>query len=201
MNRKKKMTPADDVRETPPSLYQARSLLHGPFDLDACATHRNALAPRYYTENDGLCMRVGCHVDDGHRWAVVDDSINGLTGPWRGRVWCNPPFSELWAWIAKAWQECAAGNPDVIDLLSPGTRGEQKGWQKLVERFRDGKGVLVPGWRLDTEFVEGRQDFLELGQPIMRKNEDGSLWLNPKNGQPEQSSPKFGVVMLTWRKE
>jgi hypothetical protein len=194
MNRKTKMTKADDVRETPSALFRARNDLHS-FTLDACATHENALRDRYYTQHDGLCVRV----DDG-RWACIDPSVDGLSGPWSGRVYCNPPFSELWIWIAAAWGQCAASNPDLIDLLCPATRTEQHGWARLVEPYRDGRAVLVPGWRLTTTFIEGRQHFLKDGQPIL---EDKPRY-SKRNGEllpPRRSSPKFGCVMLTWTKD
>lgn len=52
------------------------------FDLDVCAPRkveqRTAPADRYYTEDD-----------------------DGLTGPWQGLVWCNPPYSKPEAWADK----------------------------------------------------------------------------------------------------
>lgn len=183
MNRKKPMTKADDVRETPATLFEARDALHR-FDLDACALHANAKCPCYY-------------MIDGHFDTLCGERTpgDGLTGAWYGNVWCNPPFSELWIWVAKAWRECArstlcdAGEVNLIDFLMPATRCEQSGWQKLVEPYRDGRATLVPGWRLDTTFLPGRQHFLKDGQPI----------LNPKTGL--KSSPKFGCVMLTWTRK
>lgn len=181
MNRKTPMTKADDVRETPAKLFEQRNALHR-FTLDACATHANAKTDLYYTI-EGLA-RKGL--------LVAGVAGDGLTGEWFGRVWCNPPFSELWAWVAKCWQEVAAdslrdlGRLELIDFLMPATRCEQDGWQRLVEPYRDGRAVLVPGWRLKTDFLPGRQHFLKDGAPI----------LNPETGK--RSSPKFGCVMLTW---
>ncbi len=204
------MLKADDVRETPSALFQARAKLHGPFTLDACATHANALAPQYYHEHDGLCLIAG--ESGGLRYTHVrEDTKDGLTGTWRGRVWCNPPFSQLWSWVAKAWQECARDSSErwmtgvdpipliVIDMLCPGTRCEQVGWQRLVEPYRDGKGVLVPGWRLTTTCLPERQHFLQDGKPILEEKPRFSK----RTGEPlppRRSSPKFGCTMLTWEK-
>lgn len=199
MNRKKKMTKADDVRETPSALFQARNARFG-FTLDACATHQNALCERYFTEHDGLCMRVGYHIDHGHRWAHLDPEVNGLTGAWRGRVFVNPPFSELWRWVANAWAQCAFGYPELIDFLCPATRTEQKGWARLIEPYRDGRAVLVPGWKLTTEFLEERQHFLKDGKPILEEKPRYSKRDPTKLLPPRRSSPKFGCVMLTWQK-
>jgi len=156
MNRQRPMTKEDDVRETPPELFTSRVAKWGGFDLDAAATPANAKARRFFTEQD-----------------------NGLVQLWSGRVWINPPFSEMGAWTAKCWAEVAAGRVELIDFLSPATRTEQPWWQKLVEPYRDGRAVLVPGWRLDTDFLPKRPRFLKDGVAM--------------------GSPKFGCVMLTWR--
>lgn len=172
MNRQTPMLPEDDIRETPPELFAARTAKWGPFTLDAAATHANHKARRYYTE-------TGAYVTDGID-VLITNGFNGLTGPWSGRVWINPPFSDMGAWCAKCWSEVAAGRVELIDFLSPATRTEQPWWQKLVEPWRDGRATLVPGWRLDTDFLPKRPRFLKDGVPM--------------------GSPKFGCVMLTWRR-
>jgi hypothetical protein len=170
------MLPEDDVRETPPELFAARAAKWGPFTLDAAATHANAKAAHYYTETGRFhspAAKAECP------FAAVGPE-NGLTGDWFGRVWINPPFTQMALWAAKCWRECAAGRVELIDFLSPGTRCEQAWWQKLIEPYRDEKGELVKGYRLDTDFIAKRPRFLKDGVPM--------------------GSPKFGVVMLTWRK-
>lgn len=292
MNRHAPMTKADDVRETPPELFDALNAEHR-FTLDACATHRNHRCSTYYTEfglyeeratgavvqilgYDGTArglldldgrplaerlrtfqsvaqafaaelagasfdVRLGGRIypdgadgmpqmrqsvlcesqtpvsGDGQRQyarlfserapegsvyartSPFVGSYGGLAGPWVGRVFINPPFSEIGTWIAKCWREMSrAGGPELIWFLIPATRTEQDWWHKLVEPFRDGRPSLVPGARLDTKFLRGRTHFLENGGPIYRKNRDGSLWLDPKTGEPARSSPKFGCVGLVW---
>lgn len=62
---------------TPPSVLRAL----GPFDLDPCAPIRRPwpTAADHYT--------------------ILDD---GLTAPWHGRVWCNPPYGlEAAKWLAR----------------------------------------------------------------------------------------------------
>ena len=195
MNRHAPMTKADDVRETPPELYNPLNAEHR-FTLDACATLANAKTPCFYTEAGYWCK--GRFPSEPLGASKLRDE-NGLTGRWEGRVWCNPPFSEIGTWIAKCWREMSrADGPELIWFLIPATRTEQDWWHKLVEPFRDGRPSLVPGARLDTKFLRGRTRFLENGGPIYRKNKDGSLWLDPKTGEPARSSPKFGCVGLIW---
>lgn len=53
----------------------------GPFNLDPCAPLERPwpMAKRHYTKQD-----------------------NGLLLPWKGRVWCNPPYGrETWRWMKR----------------------------------------------------------------------------------------------------
>ncbi len=72
----KKLNTSDDFL-TPPELVRAM----GTFDLDPCSSHRQPeqLATKSYRlpEDDGLWL------------------------PWEGRVFVNPPFSQLSKWVNK----------------------------------------------------------------------------------------------------
>lgn len=129
------------------------------WDLDVAACEEAHVCERYYTA--------------GH---------NGLLLSWHGRVWCNPPYSDIWAWIEKAWLEMRAGRAEVIAMLIPGNRTDQPGWQVQVEPFRDGRGTGRA--RLTTHYPPGRQQF---GCP-------GNL-LGVGAG-----SPPFTCVLLVWRR-
>jgi site-specific DNA-methyltransferase (adenine-specific) len=74
----------------------------GPFDLDPAATAENAKAPRFYT-------------------AAVD----GLSQPWHGRVFCNPPYGKVStpAWLAKARAEVDLGHAARVVCLVPARVG------------------------------------------------------------------------------
>lgn len=64
------------------------------FALDACATPENAKCDRFYT---------------------VDD--DGLSQPWDGVVWCNPPYCrQTGKWVKKAYNESKSG-ATVVMLL------------------------------------------------------------------------------------
>lgn len=151
------MLPEDDIRGTPPELF-------GPlnaefrFSVDVCANRLNALLPRYF--------------------GAGGESEDGLAACWAGeRAWCNPPFSQIPAWVAKSWRAMSEGAAGVV-MLVPATRTEQPWWQRLVEPCRDGQGVLVPGVALKTRFLAKRPRFLKDGVPM--------------------GSPKFGCVLLIW---
>ena len=73
--------------ETPSALYDS---LHREFDftLDAAASHENAKCAKYFT---------------------IDD--DGLSQPWDGRVWVNPPYGRgIGHWVEKAYQESRRGS-------------------------------------------------------------------------------------------
>lgn len=128
--------------------------MFGPFDLDAAAAPHNARCDRFCTEES-----------------------SGLDADWGGQaVWCNPPYSDIRPWVAKAWDE--ASHARLIVMLLPANRTEQSWWQDLVEPFRDREGSP-----LRTQFLRGRLRFLAAGETDV----------------PPNSRPPFGCVLLVWR--
>jgi site-specific DNA-methyltransferase (adenine-specific) len=110
---------------TPADVFARLSAKYGPFDLDAAATAANATCPRYYT--------------------ITED---GLSQPWTGRVYCNPPYDHtLGAWVQKARQEVEAGNALIVVLLLPSRTGSA--W------WRD----HVIGGGAEVEYLPGRLRF------------------------------------------
>lgn len=108
-----------------------------------------------------------------------DLAANGLRQPWAPeRVWCNPPYSNVPAWIFKAHQEFERGCP-VIVMLLPSNRTEQKWWQQFVEPHRDRAAGFMR-----TEFLSKRINF---GAP---GNESATY----------NSSPPFGLVAVIFEK-
>ncbi len=124
------------------------------FTLDVAATAETAKCERFFTLED-----------------------DGLAKPWSGRVWCNPPYSQIGVWVEKAWREFHFGNVDLIVMLLPANRPEQTWWQDLVEPHRDS-----PYTPLRTEFLRGRQRFVMPGAEAIGPNE----------------RPPFGCVLLIW---
>jgi phage N-6-adenine-methyltransferase len=126
------------------------------FTIDAAAAAHNAKCERYY-----------------------DREANGLEQPWADeRVWCNPPYSDIRAWVAKAWNEWWADfRPNLIVMLLPANRTEQGWWQDLVEPHRDRVGSP-----LRVEFLRGRMRFIQAGRTGIGPNE----------------RPPFGCCLLIW---
>jgi phage N-6-adenine-methyltransferase len=144
-----------DDRGTDPTFFAAMSEEFGPFDLDVAAAPHNAKCPRYYTLED-----------------------DGLARSWHGTVWCNPPYSKIHAWVAKAWNQWTHNpcGPTTIVMLLPANRTEQRWWQELVEPHRD----INSAFRV--RFLPGRMRFDRPGAVI----------------GPKGDRPPFGCCLLIW---
>lgn len=150
----------DDVddRRTPSEFFDP---MHAErrFTVDAAASRENALLPVYWTrESDGLSQSWSEH-----------------------RVWCNPPYSSIAAWVAKAWREMRDGGCESVTMLLPANRCEQQWWQHNVEPFRDGEAH--DGARLTTHFLPGRMRF---------------GWHESRPRPVKGDRPPFGCVLLSW---
>lgn len=141
---------------TDPALFAKLHERFG-FTIDVAATPVNAKCPVFYTlEDDGLALT------------------------WKGRVWCNPPYSAIGAWVEKAWTEWGRQRgPELIVMLLPANRPEQGWWQEKVEPYRD-----RPHMPLRTEFLRGRPRFVL----------PGAESIGPNERQP------FGCVLLIWER-
>lgn len=137
------------------------------FNLDVAAAVHNAKCGTYYTRQQ-----------------------DGLDQPWAGRVWCNPPYSRLSDWVAKAWAEWdrdplpvaldySLPPPELIVMLLPANRTEQGWWQDHVEARRDRANSP-----LTVEFLRGRMRFIKAGQTEVGPNE----------------RPPFGCCLLIWER-
>lgn len=152
---KRGATDAVDDRGTDPAFIAQLEERFGKFTLDVAAAEHNAKAPRFYTREE-----------------------DGLSQPWHGNVWCNPPYSDCGAWVRKAWEEWRAnGPPELIAMLLPANRVEQGWWQDHVEPFRD-----RPGSPLRVEFLRGRMRF---HRPDWQPG-------------PKGDRPPFGCALLIW---
>ena len=111
------------VAETPKYLFDRISSIFN-FSLDACALPENAKCENYYTPKD-----------------------DGLSKPWRGGVWCNPPYGrEISSWVRKAYEESQKEYNSFVLMLLP-ARTDTKWWWEYVQ----GKATLF--------FIKGRVKF------------------------------------------
>lgn len=133
MNMTKGMTSAGNViASTPREFFDSLSKIFN-FSLDACALPENAKCELFYTPAD-----------------------DGLSKPWRGGVWCNPPYGrEISKWVEKAYQESKEDYNDFVLMLLP-ARTDTKWWWEWVQD----KATLF--------FVKGRIKFGEhnIGAPF-----------------------------------
>lgn len=150
-----------DDRRTPADLFEPLHAEHG-FTLDVAASAANAKCARYFS---------------------VD--VDGLAQSWAGEtVWCNPPYSSLYAWTLKALLEVAWGRCPKVVMLLPANRTEQAWWQDLIEPIRDrGFGVRTKNLRGRTRF-EGPDGALKPKKSTSPKSHGGGV------------RPPFGCVLV-----
>lgn len=123
MNTKVIFSSKTDLWETPQAFFDTlNEEFH--FQLDVCASPENAKCKTYYTSND-----------------------DGLTKPWRGVCWCNPPYGRaIGKWVRRASLAAAAG--DTVVMLLPARTDTQ--W------FHD---YIYNQKNVEIRFVKGRLKF------------------------------------------
>ena len=82
----------EDCWETPQWLFDELNEKYH-FDLDVCATPKNAKCERFFTQEQ-----------------------DGLAQEWTGNVWCNPPYGrQIGKWVKKAYESKA----HIVVMLLP----------------------------------------------------------------------------------
>jgi len=147
-----KAKPQVDDRALPPSEFEKLNAKFR-FTIDVAASRDNTKMTRFYSIED-------C----------------GLKASWAGeRVYCNPPYSNISPWVEKAI--CDEPRAELIVMVLPANRTEQKWWLEWIEPRRDRHQS-----RLKTRFLPGRMRFLKPGQGKIGTNE----------------RPPFGIVICIW---
>lgn len=145
MNTAVHFSSASDDWSTPQDLFDQLNEEHGPFDLDVCATPKNAKCARFYTKKD-----------------------DGLIMPWTGRVWCNPPYGRsIGLWVKKAAAEAGrlcygpeGGGEEytrVVCLLP--ARTDTKWWHDYIQPILDHKRGPYGSACGSVRFLKGRLKF------------------------------------------
>lgn len=171
-----------DDRETPDDIFVPLNHEFG-FTLDVAAAHHNAKCKRYYSRGP-----VPANDNGGSRQLTLFPEVytgdpdalgyDGLLQPWgRGEVvWCNPPFSNIAPWVAKA-TFC----PATVVMLLPANRTEQPWWQEWIEPYRDDYAILDDDPRV--RFLPKRRNFKNRGVAIANRT---------------SKNPPFGVCIVIW---
>lgn len=98
-----------DEWATPRPLFKAIEAKLGPFTLDVCATPANAKCKRFFTQ-----------------------AQDGLSQPWEGRCWMNPPYGRaIGLWMKKARDEAARFRGPVVVCLVP-ARTDSAWWHNYA---------------------------------------------------------------------
>ena len=123
MNKEVMFSSATDNWATPQDFFdKLNAEFH--FDLDVCADESNHKCDKYYTkEQDGLAM------------------------PWKGTVWCNPPYGrEIGSWVRKALF-ASVGGATVVMLIP--ARTDTKWFHDYIYKREN----------VEVRFVKGRLKF------------------------------------------
>lgn len=109
-----------DYWQTPIEIFNALDREFG-FWLDAAASESNALCAHYITE--------------------MDDSLNS---EWKtmGAIFCNPPYSKISPWIAKAAEQCREQCQPVVMLLPADI---STGWFSAARESADELRLIIDG--------------------------------------------------------
>ena len=93
MNTELMFSSKTDLWETPQDLFDKLNN-EFQFTLDVCATPENAKCDKFYTEEQ-----------------------DGLEHPWKGTVWCNPPYGRgIGQWVRRALFASVSGSTVVMLL-------------------------------------------------------------------------------------
>ncbi len=119
--------------QTPASLAASLTAAVGRFDLDPCAASADRRRAR-------VKARILLTADD-----------DGLSAPWRGRVFVNPPYGRaLKLWVAKCADAAAGGRAVVVGLVP--ARPDTRWWHDNI------------AGRADVFMLRGRLQFGAGGQ-------------------------------------
>ena len=124
-----------DTWATPPEVFRRACEMCGVEPvLDVCATAETAKCGAWYGPG-------------GER-------SDGLAAEWDRTWWCNPPYSEVAKWMARAHDQTACHFPRVSGLMLVFAKTDTAWWHKYVE----GMGDVVRPY-----FWKGRIRFLGAG--------------------------------------
>ena len=123
MNTELMFSSKTDLWETPQDLFdKLNKEFH--FALDVCATPENAKCEEFYTKEQ-----------------------DGLKQPWKGTVWCNPPYGrQIGEWVRRAFLASVSGS--TVVMLLP-ARTDTKWFHDYIYKRNN----------VEIRFIRGRLKF------------------------------------------
>ena len=123
MNTELMFSSKTDLWETPKDLFdKLNEEFH--FALDVCATPENAKCEEFYTKEQ-----------------------DGLKQPWKGTVWCNPPYGrQIGEWVRRAFLASVSGS--TVVMLLP-ARTDTKWFHDYIYKRNN----------VEIRFIRGRLKF------------------------------------------
>lgn len=123
MNTELMFSSKTDLWETPKDLFdKLNKEFH--FALDVCATPENAKCEEFYTKEQ-----------------------DGLKQPWKGTVWCNPPYGrQIGEWVRRAFFASVSGS--TVVMLLP-ARTDTKWFHDYIYKRNN----------VEIRFIRGRLKF------------------------------------------
>lgn len=151
-----------DEWETPAWLINLIIEEFGPITLDPCCTRENIKGSYGFTKQK-----------------------DGLSQPWSGLTYVNPPYSEVGKWAKKSYEEALAGNAMVLFLCA--ARTDTRWWWDYAR-----KG--------EVRFINGRLRFSYEGQPTNVSAPFPSALIVFRRGMLVTPSTVYWEITKEWRK-
>jgi len=149
-----------DCHGTPQWLYDFLDREFGPFDLDPCADEFNSKCSRFFTQAD-----------------------DGLKQTWTGKVFANPPYSALKAWVTKAHESVFIDQSAARVVMLIPARTDTGVWHSVVT-----KGLVF--------LLKGR---LVFAQPEDTLRTATAKWFAKRKRlpTPEESNKRYEIIKRT----
>lgn len=135
--------------QTPAAVFAWASRHVGGFDLDAAADAENALCARYLTRAE-----------------------DGLIAAWLGRrVWINPPFADVKAWMRRAFESVFCGEIQLACMLVPAAL--ETDWFRTYAKRASAIYLLHPRIKYVMPKAPRDRHELEIPSELLPRNNDG----------------------------
>lgn len=153
---------------TPADIFDKIESEFGPFHLDPAGNPESYVTQRC----EAFCTPDGCY-----RWidGIADKlhEFDGLTTPWNGAVFVNPPYRRVEEWVKRGSEAAKASGALVVMLLIPSTDARwfhRYVWDARLHRPREG---------VEMRLLQGRIRFIH---PDPAKRETDFKGFRPISG-------------------